>query len=284
MFASNDSERAPWDGGIVMIRNLEPALDLVRDGYFIFPLHAGTKIPCVPWGTESTTSQRQVTDWWEDHPADNIGINCGESDLFVVDLDGDTGYTNFSRLWKQHEKTPMRGYTAMVRTRGGRHLYFDMPAERLRNTAGMLAAKVDTRGDGGMVVAPGSVVGGKEYRWINDLPTVVLPTWLHELLSADERERQRRRRAQDRHWRTGLRPSPAEARHALHRACNQIVNAPDGTQNDTINRVAFGLRRYIDRGALDYDDVEAALLNAAEMGNHPQPRAQATIDSALRGL
>jgi hypothetical protein len=48
---------------------------------------------------------------------------------------------------------------------GGRQLYFRMPLLELRNSAGKLGDNLDTRGEGGYVVAPGSNhASGNEYR------------------------------------------------------------------------------------------------------------------------
>ena len=57
---------------------------------------------------------------------------------------------------------------------GGLHWYFRAEGETPRNTAGRLAPGVDTRGDGGQVVAPPSThESGRCYEWTDGLPPPV---------------------------------------------------------------------------------------------------------------
>ncbi len=64
------------------------------------------------------------------------------------------------------------------------HLYFVAPAgAKLRNTAGTLGLKIDTRAGGGYVVGSGSAVGGKAYTVVIDAEVAPLPEWLTKLLT-----------------------------------------------------------------------------------------------------
>jgi len=63
--------------------------------------------------------------------------------------------------------------------RGGTHLYYRTPpGVRLRNTAGTLAPHVDTRAEGGYVVAPGTVLPGGGYELVDDTDPPELPAWV----------------------------------------------------------------------------------------------------------
>lgn len=250
-------------------------------GFYLFPVEPGGKTPLVRWSTMSVFSLAEVTAWWEEFPEDNIGINCGESGIIVVDLDSVVARDDFAQLWLEKEEADLRkARMPVIKTRRGWHLYFDQPLDgvRLGNTASKLAPGIDTRGKGGMVVAPGSVVSGFEYRVLTgDLGKLPrLPEWLQEMLTPkrpvmDMKELRRRKRLR---W-------PKLAHAELQRRCQLIVHAPDGEQNTRIHQAAFflGLECV---PPLDPEDVRAALEEAADTGNHPPERSRPTIDSGLR--
>ncbi|MFF3346103.1 hypothetical protein [Streptomyces sp. NPDC002779] len=70
---------------------------------------------------------------------------------------------------------------------------------------------------------------------------------------------------------------------ALQAECDRIVGAPDGDQNNTINRAAFNVGTLVAAGALGGDEAREMLLSAARAGNHPDDRARRSVDSGLRG-
>ena len=74
----------------------------------------------------------------------------------------------------------------------------------------------------------------------------------------------------------------AYTRKALQDECDAIVGAPDGDQNNTINRAAFNVGTLVAAGALGETEAREALLSAARAGNHPEGRAQPSIESGLR--
>lgn len=108
----------------------------------------------------ATTDAEQIRAWWRIWPDANVGIATGAtSGLVVVDVDGPEGEAALDALGG----VPL---TPTVLTGKGRHLYFLHPGGEVRNSAGRLGAKVDTRGDGGYVVAPPSVhASGARYTW-----------------------------------------------------------------------------------------------------------------------
>lgn len=152
-------------------------------GFAVFPLQPSSKVPykgsrgCL----EATTHSGLVSTWWTSCPDANVGLACGEaSRLWVLDLDvkhGVDGAANMRALAAGRELPT----TFTVRTpSGGLHLYF-RHVEGLGNTAGKLAPGVDTRGQGGYVLAPGSVIDGEAYDVVHSAPIAEIPAWLVEL-------------------------------------------------------------------------------------------------------
>ncbi|MBZ6250362.1 hypothetical protein KVH27_18500 [Streptomyces olivaceus] len=69
---------------------------------------------------------------------------------------------------------------------------------------------------------------------------------------------------------------------ALQAECDSIVGAPDGDQNNTINRAAFNVGTLVGAGAVGEEEAREMLLSAALAGRHPEGRARPSIDSGLR--
>jgi hypothetical protein len=114
----------------------------------------------------------------------NLGIATGNG-LLVLDVDylhggGDSLY----ELERSYGDLPR---TVSVTTgTGGQHYYFRTD-EKLGCSVGTLGPGLDTRGDGGYVVAPPSLHPdtGRSYVWDNapdDIPLARLPGWLAALL------------------------------------------------------------------------------------------------------
>ena len=141
---------------------LEAALAYARLGYPVFPCAPGGKAPITRHGCkDATTDEKQIEAWWRQHPSANIGI--ATAGLLVVDVDGPENPWLADQPEKRQE---LAGTATSLTPGGGRHHVFRQPPGRAwGNTTGKLAPKVDTRGNGGYIVAPPSVVGGKAYRW-----------------------------------------------------------------------------------------------------------------------
>ena len=238
------------------------------------------------WEPRATTDPGRIGRAWAATPY-NIGLACGPSGLIVVDLDmpkpgevpppewAEPGITDgadvLAALCERHGQ-PFPCETFMVRTgRGGLHLYFTAPPGlRLGNTAGEhgrgLGWLIDTRGHGGYVVAPGSVVdlpgGTGRYEVVYDRPPAPLPDWLAALLTAPAADPP-----------PGCRPAAAgQVRDldrytatALRREVERVRAAVEGGRNHALNKAAFHLGQLIAAGVLPEDLACAELYDAASV-------------------
>lgn len=155
------------------------ALAYAARGWAVFPLAAGGKLPLTPHGfKDATTNEASIAAWWRRWPNANIGIATGGlSGIVVVDIDGEKGRASFEALAGQHHAIE----TLVSETGGGGyHLIFDAGDEAIRNSQSTIGPGIDTRGDGGYIVAPPSVhPTGALYQWSDpNTPIAALPDWL----------------------------------------------------------------------------------------------------------
>ncbi|MCC7048465.1 MAG: bifunctional DNA primase/polymerase, partial [Alphaproteobacteria bacterium] len=161
---------------------LHDALAWAERGYRVFPLAPDSRRPAWAewdWTREATTDAATIRAWWGAGDW-NIGC-CAGAGTVVVDLDV-----------KRPEANGIAAYMALAgdmdtlvvrTTTGGLHLYFSGEG---RNSAGTVAPGIDTRGDGGYVVAPGSTIDGVAYTVLFDRPLAPLPA---EIVAAMGRTR-----------------------------------------------------------------------------------------------
>jgi hypothetical protein len=158
---------------------LESALRYAELGYPVFPCIANDKRPATANGLhDATTDTGTIRQWWAENSRYNIGIRC--DGLLVLDLDIKPEHPENHFL----DDKPSIDFEVcpQVRTpRGGRHYYFRENGTPLKNSTGKLAENVDTRATGGYVVAPPSIVNGKQYEWVSDLmprdELPIVPEW-----------------------------------------------------------------------------------------------------------
>lgn len=162
----------------------EEALRYAADGIPVFPCRVNGKEPACPNGfKDATTNPEIINGWWskEDY---NPAICPEDAGWAVIDPDckhGKRGLETWDNLCREFGKQE----TTCVRTpTGGRHFYFrGSIASTTGTTTRGLGLDVDTRGQGGYVLIPPSVIDGVEYQWTNDLPTADLPKWITEKLA-----------------------------------------------------------------------------------------------------
>lgn len=127
-------------------------------GWLVFPIQEGGKKPLTRNGfKDATNSPEQIAQWNQKFPKANWALATGsESGVYVVDLDSEDADSFYESLWLaegQLVSTP----------RGGKHWYYSYDGSNvdLGITNGSIHAGMDTRGNGGYVLLPGSKTSSK---------------------------------------------------------------------------------------------------------------------------
>jgi hypothetical protein len=149
------------------------------------------KHPAIPWQRFQTKKidQDQLLIWFGEggmYEDKNIGLITGaiSSNIFAIDVDigpGKDGADSLHQLQMANDDLPPTMET--VTGGHGRHLFFRAPpGVRIITDKNVLGRGVDVRGEGGFVVAGGSVhANGREY--VCDFDAVVdSPGWLIDLV------------------------------------------------------------------------------------------------------
>lgn len=273
---------------------LGAALSAADRGWRVFPLRPDDKRPAIrDWQPRATCDHARITACWARTPY-NVGIACGPSGLVVLDLDvpkeegrrpagwtGELTRTGTDTLAAVAEKIcepfPCASYSVVTGS-GGTHLYFSAPAgEPLRNTAGRIGWLVDTRADGGYVVAAGSVVDGRSYRVRTNGEVDDLPGWVTTVLRPREE------------LALTTRPvSIADIRHvsnyaaaALRSEVEHVLKAEAGTRNHTLNAASYALGQLVGAGLLPGELTAAALTRAARATGLRDHEIRSTVRSGL---
>jgi hypothetical protein len=154
-----------------------------------------------------------------------------------------------------------------------------------------LGPGIDTRAQGGYVVLPPSVhPSGRPYAWRPGrdpwtTPPASLPAWLLEKLTTPID----RKLDGDTVGGSVIPPGadraiamPGYVGAALRRASWAVATAPPGRRNDTLNREAYALARFLPGGRLRPEQLAAALAVAAIRAGLKEREIGATLASALR--
>ncbi|BBK44139.1 hypothetical protein STVA_41590 [Allostella vacuolata] len=261
---------------------------LADAGFSCFPLKPRDKKPFGEWKRFQTTppTDEEIANWSR-RPDNNGAVVTGAiSNIIVLDTDSPEADAE-----AQRRGIPV---TPTVRTAKGCHYYFrhlGRPmANFVRREEGM-----DLRGDGGYVVAAGSVhPSGHVYQWVYapfETELADPPEWLLALID-DGRPRERGTRestvvagpwvppAPDGHY---LAPKPnAYAEAALDRELAQLRRAGEGKRNIALNTAAYNLGQLVAGGGLAQAEVERSLMAIAVLIGLDTKEAQATIGSGLK--
>ena len=239
---------------------VEEALDHARNGRPVFPVwHSLPDGTCAcrttncanvgkhpigrlaPRGVlDATVDEATIHFWWRQSPNANIGMPTGHASGIVV-LDVDVrGQGRESLTVLEAANGPLPPSWRAITGSGGAHILFACPLETIPNRVGFQPG-LDVRGDGGYIVAPGSVhASGGVYEWDSsahpdDGPLAPLPDWLRELLDGKE------------------------TFHEPLDTASTLSGVPEGLRDRTLFRLAAKLRR----SGVPMDMAEKLLLEAA---------------------
>lgn len=275
------------------------AVQAVERGWYVFPTRPGGKEPRrgLSWpqaavGDLATLSRAQ----WR--PGENYGVAAKRSGLVIIDLDrpkpgyelplkwrGDPGIADgedvYAALAERAGITtwPEAFDTLTVATpSGGRHLYFTALSGRpIGNKP--LGPLVDVRGggdgDGGYVLGPGSILGGRKYEIVNDQDPQPLPGWIADLLDPPHSVPVVSARAYDR-------PPDDRVAARLDGLIATVLDARPGERNNTLHWAAHRAAEMIAAGQVTEDQVHDSLSQAAVCTGLDHGEAHRTIASALR--
>ena len=191
----------------------EAALRYLSYGWSVIPFRPREKRPLLKWEAYQSNhpSIDQVKKWFGEHPKANVGVVTGSiSGLVVLDIDpAHGGDDSLLELEEQYGEVPQT--VESLTGGGGRHIYFRHPGGIVHNKVG-LAAGIDLRGDGGVVVAPPSIhPSGRNYCWEvshhpDDTRLAKMPAWLLRLAQGPDGPKGHPLR----HWRALVREGVSE--------------------------------------------------------------------------
>lgn len=256
-------------------------------GVPVFPLRPGFKSPQTSHGVDdATTDAATVAAWWQRRPNANIGAACGV--LFdVLDVDGPEGAQSLDALFP--EGWPATIAEVGTPRPGGRHLYVPPMGAPVKAN---LRRAVDTRGAGGYVVLPPSVLvehpdntAAGTYRWEGDPPSFG-PADLATVKACKPWRKV---------WeaptpsiapaapRAPLTPSQGTTRYGarvLDDEAATVAATTPGGRNDALNRAGFKVGQLVPHEVTEADAV-AVLLDAARACGLAEAEARATLASGL---
>jgi hypothetical protein len=241
-------------------------------------------------GLKGATRSTRIVDifFGDKFPAAAVGVPTGEPlGAWVLDLDkhGDRdGHEWLAEMEAKHGPLPdtARASTA----NGGTHIFF-RHVDGVRNRAA-IAPGVDTRGDGGYILAPGSkMADGRAYKWTNHdghgMPTFAeAPQWLLDMvvgkLAAPEQRSE-----------YVYRPIESVNERYVSRAvedeCAKMASAAVGNRGAQLFSSACALGEIVAAGALTRADAEDRLYAAAEAsGLVKKDGTKSCRDKIKRGL
>lgn len=141
------------------------------------------KAPLVSNGHKGATlNERVIGELWKRNPGALVGIPTGErSGFWVLDVDVPPKHED-GRPWLEHQQAMHGPLTTRSAETGSGGLHYLFKHEHgIRNAD--VATGVETRGEGGYFIAPGSIMeDGRAYRWLADAEIERAPEWLLDLL------------------------------------------------------------------------------------------------------
>ena len=160
---------------------LQTTLGYAERGWPMFPCHSPAnercscgkadcsspaKHPRTAHGLDdATTDPETIRAWWERWADANVAVRTGKvSGIVVIDIDASRGGLE---AWSELQDMNGRVDTlTSITGGGGKHLIFLAPDQGLKNTSDHIAPGVDTRAEGGYIIAPPSVhISGQPYSW-----------------------------------------------------------------------------------------------------------------------
>jgi hypothetical protein len=252
-------------------------------GWAVYPCSQNSKHGCFKGASAAATCDlAKLEEWSGRFPGCNWRVVFGPSGLWGIDLDvprdgghaGD-GVTAFADIARAYTALP--ACPVSLSGGGGLALFFRWQGEPIVGKTGYPADGIDPRRGALSVTIPPSIhiATRRPYVWRTapwDVSAPTAPDWLLRVFRPPPEPELRRSEL----------PTDIDARAILIRAGGIIRSAPPGAANDTLNRRAYILARWVAAGVLGERDAVEFCYAAAHDRKIPLPEARATIRSAFR--
>jgi hypothetical protein len=227
-----------------------------------------------------TRDMARVEEMLRLHPRGLLATRTGAiSGIAVVDVDAPHGLPTMRQLIADGL---LPRTVVQLTGSGGYHLFYKHPGavKRVMSGAGKGGTGVDIKADDAYVVVAPSVHPRthQRYEWVGPFSGELTPLpgyWVERL---GKRERPIRTS------RISLQPATGNryALGALRRQLAELLAAPEGTRNDTLNRSAFALGQFVGAGMLDEQSTAAVLEDAGQRIGLAPGEVRRSVASGLR--
>jgi hypothetical protein len=208
----------------------------------------------------------------------NVSIVTGApSDIVVLDVDSAEAQEVVDGL-----DLPI---TQTVRTGRGRHYYFRRPAFEIRNDVRIGGVELDIRGEGGYVIAAGSVhPNGAVYEWLvspGEAEIAPFPEQLNALIGSQKKKQ------------IGAAPPAGPTKAAPQKAAGldaflqceleeaeaEIAGARNGERNNTLFKMAARMARHVSAARAGWESFAEALASVARQAGLEEGEIASTLES-----
>jgi hypothetical protein len=265
-------------------------------GWHLLPIQPGGKRPILKdWVKAASSDPGVVAEWCRQWPGMNVGVACGQSGFFVIDVDRKNGgMGTFEGV--QRSRTPFTPTLTARTAGGGLHLLYGIsddfvPRNMKLDKLGLRG--IETRGDGGqIVIAPshiaestneetGEIIPGGRYQWENSFAIAAPPRWLVELMTAKptatqivatfKRRDYKLQRGEDRPF------------QHVENVANKLARMPkDSGRNNFLSASMFAMLVNL-RGKIDPMHIARRMLEAGIASGLDRTEVEKTINSAFNG-
>jgi bifunctional DNA primase/polymerase-like protein len=259
---------------------IETALDMADQGYAVFPLVPGSKLPTNLGDPDSIAQHGRISIDWDDASTSdvdflanhwpvgaNVGIDTGKSGVIVVDVDvkHGPGKQEWDLLCKHYGDGDLPRTFTVRTASGGWHFYFEANGVEMRNSKGLLAKNIDIRAQGGYVVGWGSVVPNGVYEVIHDDEVAPTPGWLVQLEADLRRKREASATAHRGHVMWELKMlTPGQVERRIDGLASKLAEHPEGDRNQLLNWTAMKLGELAAGGRITEDHALEICKDACE--------------------
>ncbi len=254
-------------------------------GWHVYPASQYSRAACFAGASANASCDLDtIARWGSEYPGCNWRVVFGPSGLWGIDCDvpplHEDGVSAFKAIVAQNSLLPPR--PVMQSGSGGIGIFFRHNGEPIRGQSGYPAPGIDPRrGRLSQTIPPSRHVDTKgAYRWLVppwEVSPPDAPRWLLDLMAPPPipplRHLPERR---------GTGQGAAYAYGALKSALIRVGLAPAGQANDTLNREAYAMARFVADGTIPEGDVRETLMAGARRRAIPIREALATIESGLK--